>query len=56
MQDIIYNFRGKMYDELGFNWRWGKDDVLSIKATNLKQKSEDITNKTKVYIYFSFSI
>ncbi|KAG8201950.1 hypothetical protein JTE90_027425 [Oedothorax gibbosus] len=39
--------RGKMYDELGFNWRWGKDDVLSLKASNLKQKSEDITNKTK---------
>lgn len=37
-----------MYDDLGFNWRWGKDDVLSLKASNLKQKSEDITNKAKV--------
>ncbi|GIY41206.1 TBC1 domain family member 2B [Caerostris darwini] len=39
--------REKMYDDLGFNWRWGKDDVLSLKASNFKQKSEDITNKAK---------
>ncbi|GFV47385.1 TBC1 domain family member 2B [Trichonephila clavipes] len=39
--------REKMYDELGFNWRWGKEDVLSLKASNFKQKSEDITNKAK---------
>ncbi|GFU41280.1 TBC1 domain family member 2B [Nephila pilipes] len=39
--------REKMYDELGFNWRWGKEDILSLKASNFKQKSEDITNKAK---------
>ncbi|XP_054706604.1 TBC1 domain family member 2B-like [Uloborus diversus] len=38
--------REKMYDELGFNWRWGKEDLLSTKAINLKQKSEDIANKS----------
>ncbi|CAL1266415.1 unnamed protein product [Larinioides sclopetarius] len=39
--------REKMYDDLGFNWRWGKENVLSLKASNFKQKSEDLTNKAK---------
>ncbi|KAF8763868.1 TBC1 domain family member 2B like protein [Argiope bruennichi] len=39
--------REKMYDELGFNWRWGKENALSLTATNFKQKSEDLTNKAK---------
>ncbi|XP_035228027.1 TBC1 domain family member 2B-like isoform X3 [Stegodyphus dumicola] len=39
--------RENMYDELGFNWKWAKEDLLSTKASNLKQKSEIISNKAK---------
>lgn len=40
--------QGKDYDDLGFNWKWGKeDDLLRSKAENLKKRSEDITNKMK---------
>ncbi|XP_067118397.1 TBC1 domain family member 2B-like isoform X2 [Centruroides vittatus] len=38
----------KDYDDLGFNWKWGKEeDLLASKAENLKKRSEDITNKMK---------
>lgn len=36
-----------LYDELGFNWRWGKENLISSKAANLKQRSEDMTSKAK---------
>ncbi|XP_013784589.1 TBC1 domain family member 2B-like [Limulus polyphemus] len=40
--------RSAEYDEFGFNWKWGKEeDLVSTKAANLQQKSQDITSRIK---------